>query len=49
MYSVKGGEKPVKNGFLGHAWGKKILFWGIMGHGWDTLLHMNFADFHMIC
>ncbi|EOZ7722874.1 hypothetical protein ACQWMM_002930 [Escherichia coli] len=36
--------------FLGHAWGKNICcgaFWGILGHDWDTLLHMNFADFHM--
>ncbi|EAB5458579.1 hypothetical protein DTY81_25035 [Escherichia coli] len=27
--------------------GQKCLLWGILGHGWDTLLHMNFADFHM--
>ncbi|ETE23442.1 hypothetical protein V415_09675 [Escherichia coli LAU-EC10] len=23
------------------------MLWGILGHDWDTLLHMNFADFHM--
>ncbi|EJF8350204.1 hypothetical protein M9N70_004957 [Escherichia coli] len=43
--------------FLGHAWGKNIccgacmgqkyLLWGILGHDWDTLLHMNFADYYM--
>ncbi|EOY3707468.1 TPA: hypothetical protein ACV19N_004695, partial [Escherichia coli] len=33
--------------FFGACMGQKCLLWGILGHGWDTLLHMNFADFHM--
>ncbi|KYR61974.1 hypothetical protein AML55_10910 [Escherichia coli] len=28
--------------------GQKYLLWGILGHDWDTLLHMNFTDLHMI-
>ncbi|AQV71846.1 hypothetical protein BE932_04880 [Escherichia coli] len=27
--------------------GQKYLLWGILGHDWNTLLHMNFADFYM--
>ncbi|EGF7407472.1 hypothetical protein F6S98_18295 [Escherichia coli] len=27
--------------------GQKYLLWGILGHDWDTLLHMNFADYYM--
>ncbi|ENT8660638.1 hypothetical protein ACFGUG_004223, partial [Shigella flexneri] len=33
--------------FFGACMGQKYLLWGILGHDWDTLLHMNFADFHM--
>ena len=28
--------------------GQKCLFWDILGHGWDTITHTNFAELHMI-
>ncbi|CAD6006112.1 hypothetical protein PBOIBFNE_02491 [Escherichia coli] len=28
--------------------GQKCLFWDILGHGWDTVTHTNFAELRMI-
>lgn len=32
---------------LGACVGQICYFWGIMGHYWDVITHMNFTDFHM--
>lgn len=29
--------------------GQKRHIWGILGHDWDVITHMNFTEFHMAC
>ncbi|ECF2367127.1 hypothetical protein E1890_21005 [Salmonella enterica subsp. enterica serovar Mountpleasant] len=34
--------------FFGAYLGHKCLLWGILGHDWDVITHMNFTEFHMM-
>ncbi|EFC9605685.1 hypothetical protein FGU55_01755 [Escherichia coli] len=33
---------------FGAYMGQKCQFWDTLGHGWDTITHMNFAELRMI-
>ncbi|VFS85822.1 Uncharacterised protein [Escherichia coli] len=34
-------------GIYGASMGQKRHVWGILGHDWDVITHMNFTEFHM--
>ncbi|EAA7932222.1 hypothetical protein ID86_22745 [Salmonella enterica subsp. enterica] len=38
----------MAGGYLGAYLGQKYLLWGILGHDWDVIAHMNFTEFHMV-
>lgn len=46
LYSIKTDNEVWRGGFLGAYLGQKCLHWGILGHDWDVITHMNFIEFH---
>ncbi|AKL16294.1 hypothetical protein AB180_04435 [Citrobacter freundii] len=36
----------MAGGYLGAYLGQKCLLWGILGHDWDVITHMNFTELH---
>lgn len=37
----------LEDGTCDGAWmGQKCLLWGILGHDWDVITHMNFTEFY---